>query len=152
SPTGCAVEVDLAELAAGASTQFRMSALIHEEIGEGGVNLVVSHLPLGTGPDEVLSAIAHRIAGAERWRPHFAELAGMASIPLRDLRDESSRSATRLVCELEPGADPTNVAARLRATMPVTIEFSVKLALPLATLLRKFADVPERQREAMLAL
>ena len=151
-PTGCTVAVDLDELAAGARTTIRMSAVIALEAGERGAQLVLSNFPLGASAGEAGNAIAKRVDAGESWRSRRPELHERVSLAVRDVRNESVGGSTRLVCELEPGADPAVVSVRLREMWPITVELPVRLLAPLAPLLRQYVDDSGNQGEAMRAL
>jgi DNA gyrase/topoisomerase IV subunit A len=139
-PTRCAVDVDVAALAAGEQTRLRLSAQI-ELANLDGSELVISNLPYGVGPDAVMGAISARVdvAGRREIATH-PELHHQLRIPLRDVRDVSENHSSRLVCHLEPGADPAQVRAQLLQIWPISTELATRLGAPLARLIHESAD------------
>ena len=151
--TGCAVEGDFAALAGGALTRLQLASRAEIERVNGLVNVVLTHLPFGIGPDQIGDMLARRVdteqADLHRQHPKLHE---RATLPLKDVRNESISSGTRLVCVLKPDADPELALARVLETWPATIELPVQLSEPLAALVRHFVDDPETQRPALATL
>jgi DNA gyrase/topoisomerase IV subunit A len=152
--TGCSVAGDLAAIAAGTPTKIRVSTDIAIETDGRGTRLIISRVPFGVGPADVGEAIARRVDAVRSGRVSamYPELQNELDLPLRDVRNESSRDTTRVVCELLAGANPELCRQRLLETWPVTIEITVRLGAPLATLVRGFVDEPTAQDSALRAL
>jgi len=144
-PTGCSVDVDVDELHAGASTRLRMSARVTVEGGR----LVLTHLPLGVGGNDILVSVAGRSRPVE----HHPDLADATRLPVVDLNDESDRGATRIVCTLREGADVEATVAQLLDLWPVSAGRQCRLDSPVATLIRQAVDGDSiRQLDAVARL
>jgi DNA gyrase/topoisomerase IV subunit A len=154
SPTGCGVACDYHLLAAGDPTAMIMTAELTIEAVHTGAAIVLTHLPLGIGGERVMSALVARVNSLARLDPdrvpqEFVELA----LPLKDVRDESYGTVTRIVCELRSEANITEVEPQIASTWGVRTRSQVQLAAPLAQLMRELVDEdPEAQREALAAL
>ena len=143
-PTGCAVSGDLDALHAGESTRTRMAARVTVETAANRTVLVIDQLPLGVGAAEVAHAVAGR---SQRYEGHDDVL------PFTDVWDESRRDATRIVCALRAGADPSDAVRRLVDVWPVSVERVLRLDAPLGTLVRRLVDDDRRaQAEALEVL
>jgi DNA gyrase/topoisomerase IV subunit A len=153
-PTRCSVTGDRAALAAGAPTKLRVSTDIAIETDDRGTRLLISRVPFGVGAESVAEAIANRVDAvrSSRLREAYPELQNELDLPLRDVRNESSGDRVRVVCELLAGANAELCRERLLETWPVTIEISVQLRSPLATLVKGFVDDPSAQNDALTAL
>jgi DNA gyrase subunit A len=152
-PTGCRVECDHAALAAALPTTLMLTARLTVEAGRRGPAIVVSNLPPGVGPQQISDAIAARAEGHfGRLRERSPERFAALTLPLRDVRDESDGSVTRIVCELRTGADVAECERKLASTWGVTIRRPVQLRAPLPRLLRDLVDAGAAQRSALTAL
>ena len=61
-------------------------------------------------------------------RTTSARFAALRAAPVRSVWDESmARSGTRIVCKLEPDADPEVAEEWIRTTWPVTVEVDCRL-------------------------
>jgi hypothetical protein len=150
----CSVEGNLTALASGAPSTLSLSAHVAIESDERGSRLVLSHFPWSFGPSDAERVLAAR-ADSERHRDLNArqpDLFDRMRIRLRDVRNESHGDIERLVCELEPDADPEVCRERVLETWPVTTEFPVQLRAPLPRLLREIVDGSDAQQEAITAL
>jgi len=150
----CSVDGDLAALASGAASTLTLSARVAIEADERGSRLVVSHFPWSVGPGDASQVLAAR-ADAERHRDLNArqpDLFDRMRIRLRDIRNESHDDIERLVCELDPDADPEVCRERVLETWPVTTELPVQLRAPLPRLLHEINDGSDAQQEAITAL
>jgi DNA gyrase/topoisomerase IV subunit A len=149
-PTWCSVAGDLTALASGARTLLRLSADVAIETHARAPRLVLSHFPLGVGPEAAAQSLAAR-ADAARTRDLRAthpELHDKLALPLRDVRNESVDLVGRVVCELWPGADAEMCREGVLQTWPVMTTLPVQLPATLPTLVREFAA----QHEAIAAL
>ena len=126
---------------------MRMSARVDVEESEPGAHLVVTRIPPGVGPEDVMSAIAARSRKdvPRRLASSHPELHEQLLIPLKDVRDESTANLSRVVCVLEPGADVDECRLRILETWPVSIEVNVELPGPLADVIRGWVDRPDDQ-------
>lgn len=125
-PTGCRVNVDIAELAAGRHTVVRWEA--HFDRTENG-ELVISRLPPRSSASDIASSIERRVRRA-----------GSDVLPIADLNDASFGSETRIVVRLIDSADPELVVRQLRDMWGVHTAINVELEAPLSTMLRTWAD------------
>jgi len=125
-PTGCHVDVDLAELAAGHEAVVRCEA--HIDRAENG-ELVISRLPPRSSASDIGSSIELRVRRA-----------GSDVLPIADLNDASFGSQTRIVVRLVDSADPDSVARQLRDMWGVHTTINVELGAPLPTVLRTWVD------------
>ena len=151
----CSVDGDLAALASGASSKLSLSARVAIESDERGSRLVISHFPWSIGPGDAAEALAHRVDvddADSSLRNDHPDLYAVMHLPLRDIRNESRDDVGRIVCELEPDADPEICREGVLETWPVTTEFTVQLGAPLAQLLREIVDGSDAQQEAITAL
>jgi DNA gyrase/topoisomerase IV subunit A len=154
SPTGCSVDCDYRVLGAGDQTVLTLMAHLTTERRDTGTAIVVTHLPLGIGDDAVMYALVDRVNLRERFNTHrgekaFAELA----LPLRDIRNESSATLTRIVCEPRRGADVADVEAQIGSTWGVRTRSQVQLAAPLAEIMRELVDDDvDAQRDTLARL
>jgi DNA gyrase/topoisomerase IV subunit A len=153
-PIACAVEGDLAALASGTSSTLSLSARVAIESGERGERLVISHLPWGIGPEDASHSLATRVdAEAHRdLRDRQPDLFEAMRVLLRDVRNESHDSIGRIVCDIQPDADPEVCRERVLETWPITTEFRVQLRAPLTQLLHEIIDGSDAQQEAITAL
>jgi DNA gyrase/topoisomerase IV subunit A len=153
-PTGCLVVGDADSIAAGERTKLRVSSDIAIETDERGTRLLITRTPYDIGPEDVSGAIASRVDAVRsgRLREAFPELENELDLPLRDVRNESYGDITRVVCELLDGANAELCRDRILETWPATIEVTVQLRAPLATLVRGFVDDPVTQNEALALL
>jgi DNA gyrase/topoisomerase IV subunit A len=153
-PIACAVDGDLAALASGASSTLSLRARVAIESDESGSRLVISHFPWSVGPGDASEALASRIdAEAHRdLRARQPDLFDRMRVRLRDIRNESHDDIGRVVCELEPDADPEVCRERVLETWPITTEFRVQLRAPLTQLLHEIVDGSDAQQEAIAAL
>jgi DNA gyrase subunit A len=125
-PTGCHVDVDLAELADGRRTVVRCEAHIeHAEHGE----LVISRLPPRSSASDIATNIESRV-----------RYAGRDTLPIADVDDASVGSQTHIVVRLTEGADPPSVTHQLRNIWGVHTTINVELEAPLPTVLRTWVD------------
>jgi DNA gyrase/topoisomerase IV subunit A len=150
----CSVDGDLAELASGTSSTLRLRARVEIESDEHENRLVISHLPWGIGPQDASRALANRV-DAEADRDPSArqpDLFDRMRVLLRDIRNESHDCLARVVCELEPGADPEVCRDRVLETWPVTTRVRVQLGAPLAQRLHQIIDGSDAQQETITAL
>ncbi len=125
-PTGCRVNVDIAELAAGRHTVVRWEA--HFDRTENG-ELVISRLPPRSSASDIGSSIERRVRRA-----------GSDVLPVADFNDASFGSQARIVVRLVDGADPDSVARQLRDMWGVHATINVELEAPLPTVLRTWVD------------
>jgi DNA gyrase/topoisomerase IV subunit A len=153
-PTGCPVAGDVDAIAAGTRVKLRVSSEIAIETDRRGSRLLISRVPYDVGPEDVGNAIASRVDAVRsgRLREAYPELENELDLPLRDVRNESSGDTTRVVCDLLAGADAELCRGRILETWPATIEVTVQLRAPLATLVRGFVDDLAPQDEALTAL
>ena len=167
SPSGCNVACDFAALAAGESTTLVWTAHLSREVVDQRAVLVLSHLPLGIGPDTVIGIIRARVEAMNSddpdWYPahvgdwqllrHASQEA--TAIPLVDIRDESwgavADNNTRIVCEPLADADLADCERQITATWGVRIERDVQLAAPLPQLMRDLVDPDSMAQRAALA-
>ncbi|MEM8706477.1 MAG: DNA gyrase subunit A [Actinomycetota bacterium] len=120
-PTGCVVDVDQEALAAGATVELRQRAqFVH--LGD---QLMVTGLPLRTGPD----VIADRLHGRLRTAAHDAGVNGLDQPNLTDL-----------IVELRPGTDPSAAIAVLSGIWDLNRTDHVRLREPMADAIRRIAD------------
>ncbi|HEX4775477.1 MAG TPA: hypothetical protein VFW74_01775, partial [Acidimicrobiia bacterium] len=152
-PTGCAVDVDVDALAAGDWVELTCSARL--SVGRGPIpTIVVTNLPPGIAKGDVGVAIAQRAESRiahlrDRHAGHFAKLA----LPIGDVRDESSRDETRIVCELAEGTDVDDARDRLADTYGMVVRRHVQLRRPLAELVQQYTDADrDAQRTALQAV
>jgi hypothetical protein len=111
---------------------------------------VLTNLPLGIGGDAVAQALASRVNAGRRDR--YDEF-GQLGLRLRDVRNESRGTGTRIVCELPEGAEFSLVEFQIASTWGVTTRHQVRLAAPLAQLVRELVDDdPAAQRATLDAL
>lgn len=125
-PTGCHVDVDIAELAAGRHAVVRCEA--HFDRTEHG-ELVISHLPPQSSASDIVSSIERRVGRA-----------GSDILPIADLSDASFGSQTRIVVRLIGGADPDSVVRQLRDMWGIHTTINAELEAPLPTILRTWVD------------
>lgn len=150
----CSVEGDLAAIGSGESSNLRLSARVAIESDERESRLVISHFPFGIGPDDAFQVLASRVEvdDASSLRNDHPDLYAVMHVPLRDIRNESRDDLGRVVCDLEPEADPATCRERVLETWPVTTELTAQLGAPLAQLLREIVDGSDAQQEAITAL
>jgi DNA gyrase/topoisomerase IV subunit A len=125
-PTGCHVDVDLAELTAGHEAVVRCEA--HIDRAENG-ELVISRLPPRSSASDIASSIERRVRHASS-----------DVLPIADLNDASFGSQTRIVVRLIDGADPELVVRQLRDMWGIHTTVNVELEAPLSTVLRTWVD------------
>ena len=131
-PTGCAVEIDHAALAAGETVELRQRAqFVH--LGD---QVMVTGLPLRSGPD----VIAERMRGRLR---ATAEQVGINGLEQRDRFD--------LIVALRPGTDPSAAIEVLGEIWELNRTDEVRLREPMADAVRRIAD-GGRDLEHRLAL
>jgi hypothetical protein len=134
-PTGGTVAGDIEALLAGRRARLRLGCTV---VGEPGL-LVLTEVPLGVTIDRVVEQLASRVA-VQRG-PRYAEYLdgadsaedgpGGATVPVLDVRDETSPFGFRLVCVLGAGADPDDASRWLRSVWPVTVEVDCRLPAPM---------------------
>jgi hypothetical protein len=96
SPTGHGVACDPVALAAGERTTLLWTAHLSQEVVDRRLALVLSHLPLGIGPDTVIATIAARVQAMNsndpEWYPdHVWGHAAVAAHFARSDRDSTCR-------------------------------------------------------------
>ncbi|MBI4940795.1 MAG: hypothetical protein HY830_08610 [Actinobacteria bacterium] len=145
-PTGGLVEGDVEGLLAGRPARIRLVCRVVRERRPGRDVLVVTEVPLGANPDEVVRMVADRhdaeVRGprAVRYADYLPE--GEREVPdlrparhpfLADVRDETSSAVgRRIVVVLAEGADPVDALAWLRDVWPVSIDVDWRLPAPQA--------------------
>ena len=92
--------------------------------------------------DNLLAAAAFLASGGADFVVAYADPDDLDDrlLPLRDVRIESPRTGTRIVCEVHLGADPAEVALDIASTWGVTTHRTVQLPAPLARLVRELVD------------
>lgn len=137
--TRCTVAGDLAALTAGRETDLRLTARI--SIGQDGENapvkVVIENIPPNISIDETARIIAG-LANARRWAGGDPRLRNVATLPIADIRDETSERTPfgRLVCIPEPGASVEQLAKMLQDVDGVSMTMPVRLPRPLPALIR----------------
>ncbi len=120
-PTGPAVEVDADALAAGGTVELRQRAhLVH--VGD---ELLITGLPLRTGPDQATERIVTRL------HRHVGDL------HVRDLR---AHGAHDLILPLTSNADPAALVELLGEIWELNRTDTVALREPMADAIRRIAD------------
>ena len=128
-PTGCQVDGDVAEFASGQATELTLEARI-TPIGDD--QLLISHLPPGSGASEVTSSIAARI--------DLPSASRIPRLPVCGVCDDSAGGTeTRVFVYLQPGVDPDAAIAMLRGnTQGIRRTVGIRLDGPLGPLLRSW--------------
>lgn len=131
-PTGCAVEVDHAALAAGDTVELRQRAqFVH--LGD---ELLITGLPLRTGPDQLVEHFQRRL------RPAADDLG---------VRTLDQQGQSDWVVVLRPDVDPAAVIELLSDIWLLNRTDEVRLREPMADAIRRVAD-GGRDLEHRLAL
>lgn len=134
-PTGGTVDGDIEALLAGRRARLTLGCTIVVEPGR----LVLTEVPLGVTIDLLVEHLASRVAD-QRPPRYTASLVGRdsgddvpdgATVPVLDVRDESSLFGTRLVCALRAGTDPDDARRWVRSVWPVTVEVDCRLPAPM---------------------
>jgi DNA gyrase/topoisomerase IV subunit A len=148
-PTGCDVTGDCRALAAGEDVELAFASRVDVENGPTGARFVITNPPPSSSIEEMGQALADRVNAAARMRERRPALARRLDVALADVRNESVGDDYRLVCDLVRDADVDACRREVLRTWPVTTTLSVRLARPLAVLVRAFADDPAQQRPAL---
>jgi len=168
SPTGCGVACDPVALAAGERTTLVWTAHLSQEVVDRRSVLVLSHLPLGIGPDTVIATIAACVQAMNsndpEWFPaHVGDWQLLrppsreaTAIPLAGIRDGSfgwvgDTNTTRVVCEPLADADLAVCEQQIAASWGVRTEREVQLAAPLPELMRELVDADSPAQRSALA-
>jgi hypothetical protein len=134
-PTGGTVGGDIDALLAGRRARLRLGSTVVVEPGR----LVLTEVPLGVTIDLLVEHLANRVA-TQRAPGHADYLDGLdsvydvpdgATVPVLDVRDESSLFGIRVVCVLRSGADPGDASRWVRSVWPVTVEVDCRLPAPM---------------------
>lgn len=132
-PTGCEVDADEALVASGNEVDLVVSARLNHNDGL----LTFSHLPPGSSAEEVEEAISLLMlrpgqgAGSSR--------GAKDPLPIRSIRNVSTKGNTRIVVELEPAADSAAVIANIEQLRPLRNTMQVRFGRPLIGHLREAA-------------
>lgn len=148
-PTGCAVDGDLAALAAGDPTELRLRAHIVEITGD---RLLISHLPPDIAPGDIANRIQERLhppahRAVESRSTHVSEPS-----PIRDVNDSSTvETGTQLVVTVTAGR-LSEAHAFIDDIWGIHRTVSVRLRQPLADLIRSFGEQPPSDLQQRLSL
>jgi DNA gyrase/topoisomerase IV subunit A len=134
--TGCDVSGDLSALADGRPTPLRLTGRITAADEQ---HLIIGSLPPDVGAWEALREIADRVS-RPAWAGAYPDLHEATHLPLADVEDLSEHGELKLVVTLSPGADAEAVTASLRTLRVVAVEVLAAFPVPLAQLLRSWAD------------
>jgi Type IIA topoisomerase (DNA gyrase/topo II, topoisomerase IV), A subunit len=153
-PVACSVEGDFGAIASGNASRLRLRARVVIESDTQGSRLVMSHFPFAVGAENAGRFVAERIGPrlARDLGAQYPDLVDRVHIPLSDVRNESHGDLVRVVCDLEPDADPELCRDRVLEVWPVTTEIMVQLRVPLARLLRDLVDGSDAQQDAITEL
>jgi len=148
---GCTITGDFAALAAGRPTTLRLQA--HVTVSQDHRNVLIENFPPNANPDETAHALAG-LAQARHWAQQHPELHRRTHLPLREIRDESSRGRDLLVCVPEPGTTAEQLRDQLMDVYGVYTTVPAALGRPLPTILRNWAktDAAEDLLTSLAAL
>jgi len=132
-PTGCEVYADEALVASGNQVYLVVSARLDHDDGF----VTISHLPPGSSAVGVEEAIADLVNGPGR--SAGSSRAEEEPLPLRSIRNETSKGRTRIVVDLRPHADSAAVIARIEQLQLVRKTMQVRFERPLIEHLREAA-------------
>jgi hypothetical protein len=132
---GCTVTGDFAALAAGRPTTLRLQA--HVTVSDDHRSVLIQNFPPNANPDETAQAIAG-LARAYDWAQRHPELHRRVHLPLREIRDESSRGSDLLICVPEPGTTAEQLGDELMNVYGVYTTVPAALGRPLPTILRNW--------------
>jgi hypothetical protein len=138
--TGCTVSGDLTALVAGRPAGLRLQA--HVSISDDGRQVVIENIPPNISTDKTARVIASR-ASDRPWAHDHPGLHHITSLPLADLRDETSDRTSpfgRLICIPRPGTSPEQLRDMLLETPGVYTTMPVKLPRPLPLLIRQWVQ------------
>jgi len=139
---GCSVAGDFAALAAGRAVVLRLEARV--TISEDRGSVLIENFPPNANPDDAAASIASR-ARAHAWAEQHPELHRTSSLPMRDLRDESSRGRDLVVCVPERGTAPEELRDRLLSVHGVYTSVPARLPRPLPAMIRGWAGTHGRE-------
>lgn len=127
-PTGGEVAGQIAELLAGKRARLQLGPRIVREDG----SLVITGTPLGVSRDELVRNLDQRLHSSRhpgtRTRMTFRP---DAPAGLTSVWDETTwRIGTRIVCNVDTGADLDRAEEWIRTTWPVTVEVACRLPAP----------------------
>ena len=138
-PGGCEVGGQVDAVVAGRSGALRLTASV-TAADEHGRSLVISELPPGVDPQAVAAGVANR-SSVDRWEDLPHRLAAAVVLPITEVLDQTTDGVAHIVCRLEDGAQPDEVAQRLRDEVwGVHRDVDVDLGAPLPVLLRSWVE------------
>jgi DNA gyrase/topoisomerase IV subunit A len=135
SLNGYTVTGDFAALAAGRPAVLRLQARV--TVSDDHRTVLITNLP--SNPDDTAMSLAN-LATARHWARKHSELHVQATLPLADIRDESSRGIDLIVCTPERGTTAEQLRDQLMDVHGVYAEVHVALPRPLATMIREWAQ------------
>lgn len=134
---GCTVTGDFAALAAGHPAELRLQALVF--VSEDQRTVEIRSFPPNANPDDTVASIAN-LAKARHWEHRHPQLHRRVSLPLADVRDQSSgRTGDLVVCVPAPGTTPEQLRDQLMDVYGVYTTVRAALPRPLADMLREWA-------------
>ena len=136
-PTGCDVSGDVEALLAGRPAVLRLTARVVPGVERGKEVLHITNLPPGVERESVLRLLEARVE-TRSWEDLPPELAASMRLPIAGVHDMSTDTVL-IRCRVAPGADLTDVGARLRELWGVYVDVPAALPHSLPMVLRRWA-------------
>ena len=133
---GCTVSGDFAALAAGRPAILRLEARV--TVSDDHRTVLIENFPPNANPDDTAHSLASR-AAVRDWAKTNPALHRSAHLPLKEIRDESSRERDLLVCVPEPGTTAEQLRDQLMGIYGVHTTVPAALRQPLPAMLRNWA-------------